>query len=86
MPWWGILIIFFSAFLVFATVHYISKSKHPFKRALLSMAIGLCSLLIVNLISDFTGVYIPVSLLSILTSTIGGVPGTTLLLALNLFF
>ena len=33
-----------------------------------------------------TGVSIPVSLLSVLISAIGGVPGVTLILALNLFF
>ncbi len=86
MPWWGICLIIFSAFLVFAVIHRISKSKHPFKRSLLSFACGLLTLLAVNLSGTFTGVYLPVSLMSILISMLGGIPGVTLMLGLNLFF
>lgn len=50
------------------------------------MVIGAASLIAVNLCSGFTGVYIPISLLSVLVSVIGGVPGVTLILILNLFF
>ena len=34
----------------------------------------------------FTGVTLPISLLSLLVSIIGGIPGVTLMLGLNLFF
>ena len=47
---------------------------------------GLGTLLAVDLSTGLTGVSIPVSLLSVLTAAIGGVPGVTLMLALNLFF
>ena len=70
MPWWGILLIIISTFIVFS----------------ISMCIGAATLTGVNLLSGITGVYIPVSLLSVLVSVIGGVPGVTLLLTLNLFF
>ena len=86
MPLWGIAVMFFSAFLLFAFAHYISKSKHPFKRSLLSMVIGILTLMTVNLTGAFTGVYLPVSLLSVCISAFGGVPGVTLMLGLNLFF
>lgn len=86
MPLWGIVLMFFSAFLIFAVAHYISKSKHPFKRSLLSMAIGILTLMAVNLTGAVTGVYLPVSLLSVCISAFGGVPGVTLMLGLNLFF
>ncbi len=86
MPVWGILLVFFSTFISFAVIHYISKNKRPFKRSFISMSVGLLTLLAVNLTSTFTGVYIPVSLFSILISLVGGVPGVTLILALNLFF
>ncbi len=56
------------------------------KSALLSMIIGFLTLLAVNLTSGFTNVSVPVSLLSFLVSVIGGVPGVTLMLVLNLFF
>ncbi len=78
--------ILFGTFIVFGIIHYAAKNKRPFKRALLSMLCGLVTLLAVNLTSGFTNVYIPISLLSLLVSVIGGVPGVALLLVLNLFF
>lgn len=86
MPLWGIGLMFSGAFLLFALAHYISKSKHPFKRSLLSMAVGILTLVAVNLSGSFTGVYLPISLVSVCVSAFGGVPGVTLMLGLNLFF
>ena len=86
MPWWGIATVVSSAFLLFALLHFLAKNKRPFKRALLPMSAGLLALAAVDLLSGLTGVYIPVSLLSVLVSAIGGVPGVTLLLFLNLLF
>ena len=85
MPLWGIAAILLGCLFVFAVLHYLSRKKHPVKRALISMMIGALALIIVNLCSCFTGVYIPISLLSILISVIGGVPGVALMLIINLF-
>lgn len=86
MSWQGICIIFISVFIVFAIIHFTGKNKHPFRRSLLSMCCGAATLLAVNLSGSFTGVFLPVSLMSILVSVIGGIPGVTLMLTLNLFF
>ena len=86
MQVWEICITFLSILTVFAIIHKISKNKRPIKRALLSMCCGVGTLLAVNLSGSFTGVYLPVSLMSILISVIGGIPGVTSMLALNLFF
>lgn len=85
MPWWWIAAILAAAFLLFSSVHFFAKNKRPFKRALLSMSTGFLSLVLINLFSGVTHVAVPVSLLSLLTSVIGGIPGVTLLLFLNLF-
>ena len=85
MPLWGIAAVFFGCLFVFSVLHYLSKKKHPLKRALISMIVGALTLTAVNLCSGFTGVYIPISLLSIFISVIGGVPGVALMLILNLF-
>ena len=85
MPLWGIAAIFFGCLFVFSVIHFLSRKKHPGKRALISMIIGALALTAVDLCSGFTGVYITVSLLSILVSVIGGVPGVALLLILNIF-
>lgn len=84
MPLYLFAAVLAGTFVVFAFVHFISKKKYPFKRALLSMCLGAGTLAAIDLLSPFTGVYIPVSVLSVLTSVIGGVPGVTLLLFLNL--
>lgn len=86
MPWWGICLIIFSTFLIFAILHYLGKNKHPLKRSFLSMLLGVLTLFAVNFTGTFTGVTLPVSLLSLLVSIIGGIPGVTLMLGLNLFF
>lgn len=84
MPLWGLALILLGAFVLFAFIHYISKIKRPFSRALLSMALGAGTLAAINLSSSLTGVYIPVSMLSVIVSATGGVPGVTLILLLNL--
>lgn len=71
---------------IFAIMHKISKNKKPVKRAFLSMFTGLFSLVVVNLCGTFSGVTLPYSMLTIVVSAIGGVPGVTALLGLNLFF
>lgn len=48
------------------------------------MSTGLLTLLGVNLLSGLTHVSLPVSLLSLLTAAVGGVPGVTLMLFLNM--
>ena len=86
MPWWGICLIIFVTFITFAILNFLGKNKHPFKRSLLSMTLGAATLFAVNLTGAFTGVTLPISLLSLFVSIIGGIPGVTLMLGLNLFF
>lgn len=81
-----VILTYVSAFLIFVIIHKMAHNKKPVKRALLSFLTGFTALVIVNITSIFTGVYLPFSLLSITVSTIGGIPGVTALLALNLFF
>lgn len=86
MTWWVLCLILFCVFIVFAFIHYKGKNKRPFKRSLISMVCGIITLLVVNLTGSFTGVVLPVSLLSLMVSLIGGIPGVTLMLAISLFF
>ena len=80
-----IFIVSISTFLIFSFIHYAAKKKKPFKRALLSMLIGLLTLGVVDLLSGFTGVYIPVTKLTLLTSVAGGIPGVALMVLLSVF-
>lgn len=84
MPVWGIVIMYVFVFLLFAILHFFSKNKKPFERAFLSMVSGVLVLLAVNICAVFTKVSLPISLLSLTVSAFGGIPGVTLLLALNM--
>lgn len=79
-----ILLVLFGTFIIFSFIHYLSHSKKPFRRAFVSIMIGLLSLCAVNLLSGFTSVYLPVTTLSVLTCAIGGLPGTALLVMLTM--
>lgn len=80
------LIAVICAFFIFAIIHKIGKNKKPVKRALFSLLTGFATLVVVNISSVFTGVSLPYSMLTIVVSLIGGIPGVTALLGLNLFF
>ncbi len=86
MPIWEFLLIIAGIIIVFSVIHLIAGNKRPVKKSVISILIGIAALAAVNLTSSFTGVVLPVSLLSVLVSAGGGIPGVTLMLALNLFF
>lgn len=79
-----LLLILLGVFVLFSFILFAAKNKKPFKRAFLYMLIGVFSLFAVDLLSSLSGVYIPLTELSLLTSTVGGVPGTALLVMLTL--
>jgi len=72
-------------FLVFSFIHYAAKKKKPFKRAFISIFAGILSLAIVDLLSGLTGVYVPITALSLFISAAGGIPGTALMVLLTIF-
>ena len=74
------------AFVIFSIIHKVCKNKKPVSRAFLSMFTGFLALIAVNVSGIYSGVTLPYSMLTITVSTIGGIPGVTSLLALNLFF
>ena len=86
MEWYHITAVFLVSFLIFIIIHKIGKHKRPVKRAFLSFLSGFLTLLAVELTGSFTGVFLPFSLFTVMVSTIGGIPGVTALLTLNLFF
>lgn len=71
------------AFFVFSVIHFLGKNKKPCKRALLSVLFGPLCLIVVNVLSSVTGVLIPVTELSLMTSVMGGIPGVALLVVMS---
>lgn len=75
------LVIYGILFLVFSLLE-----KRPVYTILLFMLIGVVSMLVINIISGFTGINIPLNLYTLLTSAFGGVPGVVTLLLLKIIF
>ena len=78
-----VILIIGGTFLLFSFIHYAAKKKKPFLRAFLSMLLGVAVLTLLNLTSRLTGVYLPVTQLSLVTAAVGGVPGVALLVLLT---
>ncbi len=67
-------------------VHIIMGSKRPFISSILSLLPGIITLILINLTSAYTGVYIPVSPLTTGISALFGIPGITFLLIIPVVF
>ncbi len=74
------------ALIVFSVIHKMSKNKSPLKRGFISILSGVSSLFVIDALSVYTGVYLPVSVLSIIISSVLGIPGVTTMLCINLAF
>ncbi len=84
MEHWLVWIILGAGFLVFLIIEALSRERKPFRKAALTMASGFAALALVNLTSGFTGTALPVSVLSLCGAAVGGIPGVTLLLVMNM--
>ncbi len=71
-------------FALLVIIQVIVKSKKPVQHAIGGVCIGLCSLIAVNIAGFFTGVTLPLSVLTIGVSAAAGIPGVTMLLLLNI--
>lgn len=74
------------AWLVYSVVNAAAGFDKPLRKSLYSMLMGLGSLFLVHYLVPFTGVYVPISIMSLTVSAVLGIPGTTLILVLNVFF
>ena len=81
----GILIAL-GIFAALVLVQVIAKSKKPVRKTVISICGGLCAWLAVNISGYFTGVRLTLNPLSIGVSAVGGIPGVTTMLLLNLIF
>ena len=84
MEHWLVWIILGGGFLVFLIIQALSGEKKPFRKAFLTMCSGLIALAVVNITGAYTGVTLPVSILTLCGSAVGGIPGVTLLLVMNM--
>ncbi|MBQ4569295.1 MAG: pro-sigmaK processing inhibitor BofA family protein [Ruminococcus sp.] len=83
MKSWIYFLCVITVYLLYAVVYGIAKKKKPFKRAFRIMIFGVIMLICVDLASKFTGVYIPISPLSLAVSSCLGVPGVAAMLIIT---
>ena len=82
---WITLLICGIIFLLLCSVQIIIKAKNPLKKTFFSMLKGVATLAAVNALGAFTGVTLPVSLLSLAIAAVIGMPGVTAMLIFNAF-
>lgn len=79
--------LYILAFLAVITILFIvyktSKSPHPFLRAVGSSISGIFGFIFVLISYNYTGITLPINLLTLSISSLLGVPGVGLLLLLN---
>ena len=78
-----LLIVIIVSFFVFSAIHFLGKNKKPCKRAFISVLCGPLCLIAVNVLSSVTGVLVPITELSLVTSVTGGIPGVALLVIMS---
>lgn len=77
---YGVILLFF--LVLYAVIYKTAKKKKPLLRAFLSMLIGVLSLLAVDAVSGYTGVYLPVSAFTLCVSATLGVPAVASMLVI----
>lgn len=82
---WITLIVCGIIFLLLFSIQIIIRAKNPLKKTFFSMLKGIATLVAVNILSVFTGVTLPVSLLSLAIAAVVGMPGVTAMLIFNAF-
>ena len=81
-PW----LIAAGIFILLVVVQVAVRAEKPVQRAAGGVLVGLCALLGVSATGVVTGVSLPLSPLALGVAGAAGLPGVTLLLALNLVF
>lgn len=71
-------------FVLLVIIRIIMKNKHPVGKTICSVLFGLLCFAAVNATGKFTGVTLPVSVLSLGIASIAGIPGVTMMLVLNI--
>ncbi|MBQ7809612.1 MAG: pro-sigmaK processing inhibitor BofA family protein [Clostridia bacterium] len=78
----GIIVV---CLIFFSIVYATTKNKKPFRRAFLSMVLGVASLIVANIAGKYIGVTIPISPLSITVSACGGIPAVAAMVLISNF-
>lgn len=73
-------------FIVFSIAEAIHGEKSPLQKVFSGMLSGAAALLFIHISSPYTGINLPISMLSLTTALIGGIPGTAAMLIINAIY
>ena len=75
-------------FIVFAVIIFIAAlfCKKPLKMLFLNSFLSILVLVIINLTSNFTGVYLPINQYTVSGCAVSGIPGVVMFLFFKLIF
>lgn len=76
----GIILI---CLVLFSIFNVIRKNKKPFKRALLSMLLGVASLILLNIFGQYINVSLAISPFTFTASACGGVPAVAAMVIIS---
>lgn len=79
-----LFIIACTTFFLLFLIQILVRSKRPLQKTLFGIITGIFTLVVVNISGMFTGVTLPISLLSIAIAAVAGIPGITTMLILNI--
>ncbi len=82
----NLFLILCVTWVLYSIVNAAAGFEKPLRKSLYGILIGLASLVLVHCIAPFTGVNIPISLMSLTVSAVLGISGTSLMLVLTMFF
>lgn len=82
----SIILIIVGIFVALISINAVVHTEKPFKKVFFGIFKGIAALIVVNISGIFTGVTLPVSLLSLAISILGGIPGVTALVVLDMIF
>ncbi len=81
-----VIYIIFAAVCIVMVCFAFSLSRHPVINAAKSAVSGLSAMLLVNLVSGYTGCYIRVNTATVFVSTVLSLPGVLALLLLKIIY
>lgn len=73
------------SFLLFSAAGVIMHIEKPFFGAFCAVFLGFITLAALNVLSPMTGVFVPISALTLLVCAVGGVPAAAVLFVLHAF-
>lgn len=80
----SIIITIIVIFVLLISIQVIFHTKKPIKKFVLGSFKGIAAFIAVNLAGIITGITLPVSLLSLAIAIIGGLPGVTTMIILDM--